>query len=274
MRTGCKRKNPPALISVDGMHTPKAQRTQSKPEKHLGVSLLFVHRKNGILEGVSQSYALQVDEPREVIQKVQLLGTQQNRYDPQQGEYIFEYFGLKDIFEVKGPLEEGALLGRTNIWNQTLEEAQSLLLPHEEFTFYKQLGRFDGKYYLSSPVYYVDDTDPEDTRSISCYCLIESSKPSEVLQKALSIAKSRHFQEKIIGCDFEELRVEDLHFIGFEDIVVIYDNIQQEGAFLKLCKEINSLEELSSLLIEEEEEEEEEEGFFENLESRKNKSIE
>jgi len=215
-------------------------------EFNVGATLLFVKRENQILEAVLKSYVLKNSTYQDVIEETKAIGEKQDIYCK------FEYIGIEDVFRVVGPIEEGALLGRMTIWEQTLQDAKDLVLEPDKFTFNTQLNGFSGKWYLVTPIYFVQAEDTEDSRSISCHCLIESSDSSRVIEKSFLIAKSKEFKDKIIECDFEGLAFEELKFIGFEDIQVIYDDIHSGGAFMKMSKCFDSMDEIRSLVIDEE----------------------
>lgn len=223
-------------------------------EHYVGASLLFVKREDQILEVILKSYVLKSNTYQEAIEEAKAIGDKQNIYRK------FEYIGIEDVFRVVGPIEEGALLGRMTIWEQTLQNAKDLVLEPDKFTFSTQLNGFSGKWYLATPIYFVQAEDTEDSRSISCYCLIESSDSSRVIERSLIITKSEEFKNKIVQCDFEGLAFDELKFLGFEDIQVIYDDIQSGGAFIKMSKCFNSMEEIRSLIIDEEKLQ----GFFKN----------
>jgi len=226
---------------------------------YIGASLLFVNRKEKMLEAVIKSYILENSTYQEFIEKVKVLGEKQNRYNRQKRKYDFEYIGIEDIFRVVGPIEEGALLGRMTIWDQTLQDANALVLQPESFAFHKQLNGFYGKWYLAIAIYYVEAKDIEDSRTISCYVLIESTNPSLVVQEALAVAGRIDFQKKIARCDLEGLNLDELQFLGFENILVVYEDVKIGGAFLKMCKEYSAMGEIRDLLVDKEELK----GFFE-----------
>ncbi len=138
-------------------------------EHYVGASLLFAKREDQILEAILKSYVLKSNTYQEAIEEAKAIGAKQNIYRK------FEYIGIEDVFRVVGPIEDGALLGRMTIWEQTLQNAKDLVLEPDKFTFSTQLNGFSGKWYLATPIYFVQAEDTEDSRSISCYCLIENS---------------------------------------------------------------------------------------------------
>lgn len=215
-------------------------------EYYVGVSLLFVKREDQILEAILKSYILKSDTYQDVVQEIKAIGEKQNIYNE------FEYIGLEDIFRVVGPIKEGALLGRMTIWDLTLQNAKNLVLKPDKYTFNSQLDGFSGIWYLAIPIYFVQEEDIEDSRSISCYCLIESTNSSRVIEKSLLIAQSKEFKDKIIECDYEGLAFDELEFLGFEDIQVVYDDIQSGEAFMKISKRFDTMDEIRSLIIDDE----------------------
>ena len=220
---------------------------------YTGATLLFVDRKKKQLEAVLKSYVLKSSTYDEIIEEARFVGEKQNNYNSQNKEYDFEYIGIEDIFQVVGPIEEGALLGRMTLWEQTLQDAKLLINKSEEYNFSEKQNEFFGKWYLATPVYYVEEEEIEDSRTISCHALIESRNSSLVIKKALAIAESIEFLNKIVSCDCEGLDHEDLKFLGFEDILAVHEDIQSGGEFLDMGKEYRKIEEIHELLLDNEE---------------------
>ena len=222
-------------------------------EHLVGVTLLFFMREDQVLKGILKSYVLSSDSIEEVRIEANLIGEKQNVFDSRKNEYSFKYLGIEDIFKVIGPVEHGAMLGRMTIWDQTIEEARKLVLDSSQFAMHSQLDSFSGKWYLATPAYFVNTHDPEELRSISCLCLIESQDPSSVIEKATCVSTSHEFKSKIVEAECEGLELDELFFLGFEDIKAESDDIQNGGAFLQLYKEIDSIEEIEDLLADEDE---------------------
>lgn len=231
-----------------------------KKNKYIGVSLLFSCREEDKLEAILESYVLKSKKKDKVIADANQLGKERSQVYKQKENVNIDFLGVEDIFQVIGPISEGALLGRTTIWDQTLKEAYEFKTSEEELTFLEQINDFQGSLFLASIIYHVQvDTIPEQNRVIIVNCLIIPTNYSKVVERAFDTANSEFFKKKIVDCDYEKLSIDQLNFIGFEDILVIYDDFLNGGAFQKLSNVIDNEQELAEMLITDDELN----GFFE-----------
>jgi len=223
----------------------------------VGVSLLYSKFESNEYEAILSSYILQSIDHENVIKEVSVIGERDSVLND---EFYIKYFGIEDIFKVVGPISDGALLGRMTVWDKTMQDAVELVLSENKFSI-NLSKQFSRNWYLATPVYYVTSKESDDARIISCHCLVESLKTSSVENKARLIANSSMFKRKIVELDSEGLVVEELNFLGFENISNIKDDIMQGGPFMKLSKMFNSEDEIRTLLIDNEELI----GFFDNF---------
>ncbi|MCP4652566.1 MAG: hypothetical protein GY858_04185 [Candidatus Omnitrophica bacterium] len=235
------------------MEATKINEINYKRQYYVGVTLLFASFENQCYEAVLESYIVNSTTKKDVLNEAKKIGEMQNIFDKSRNVYTFRYLGIHDIFSIIGPIKEGAILGRMTIWNITLESSNSLSKKKEDFSYNHQLNDYYGESYLSAPIFYVKADSLENSRAISCHVLVKSKEPSLVYRRALAVAKSDELKKKIVKSDFENLTPNELTFIGFEDILVIYDDIKNGGAFLKISCSYSSIEEIRELIIVDEE---------------------
>lgn len=217
-------------------------------ENYVGVNLLFANRQSSVLNAILNSYVLNSENYKNALDETSRIANKVNIFESEKGLGSMEYLGIEDIFRVIGPLEEGAMLGRMTSWGITFEEAKALSVSHESFSFLKKLHSYKEGQFLATPIYYVSD--PENPRAISCHMLVECTDVPFVTERAISLSRSISFLKKIVACDAEETKLDDLNFVGFEDIALIYQDIRKGGAFIELTNDsFASLNDIKHILM-------------------------
>ncbi|WP_089726412.1 hypothetical protein [Candidatus Thiosymbion oneisti] len=220
-------------------------------ENYIGVNLLFANRQSSALNAILNSYVLNSENYKDTIDETSRIANKVNIFNSEKGLGSMKYLGIEDIFWVIGPLEEGAMLGRMTSWGITFEEAKALSISHESFSFLKKPRSYKEGQFLATPIYYVSD--PENPRAISCHMLVECTDLSSVTERAIGLSRSISFLKKIVACDAEGTKLEDLNFVGFEDIALIYQNIRKGGAFIELINDsFASVKDMKHILMTEE----------------------
>lgn len=217
----------------------------------IGATLIFAGKDNSTYTAILKSYVLSSHTCKEMLDEAKEIGKNQTFINMNGETARLEYIGIEDVFRVYGPIKEGALLGRMTLYNKNLNKAKRLVKNPEQFTLNEQLKEFVGKWYLAVSLYYIHSNDPESIRIISCYCLVETADSAKVVDRSLLIANSSAFQDKIVESDMEGLAKNELHFVGFEDIFVVYDDIQHGGSFMKLSKTFQSIDSIRSIIDDE-----------------------
>ena len=168
-------------------------------------------------------------------------------------EDFVEYLAIEDIFSVVGPLRNGALLSRSTLYSQTPADASALIIAPEHFGYHDSARPNRGEY-VADAVFFVDDLQDEEMRRIIvASALVTARQLSLVVESASMVVKSMGFKQKIVQLDSEGLALDELQFVGFEDINLVSEDIHQNGAYAILAKEIESIDELRSQLLDEEE---------------------
>ncbi len=219
-------------------------------QDYVGVTLLFIDRRSYDFEAVLMSFIINGLTYSDVIRELKELGEKYNVYDEKNRLFTFKYIGIEDIFQIVGPIGKGSLLGRTTIWDQSFQDAKNIISEPDKYTLHEQMNDFQGKWFLAVPVYYVKSVSKENGRIISCNCLVKSS---DTVINTENLVTSNNFMEKIIRCDSENLKLNELNFIGFEDISVVYGDVQKGEPFMKMAKKFKSLTDIYSMVIHDEE---------------------
>ncbi len=218
--------------------------------KLTGASLLFLKKVNGKFIAELRSYILSSKTYDDFFLEVNTIGNNQNENN---SNFSIEYLGVEDIFAVIGPIGNGALLGRTTIWEQTEDDAKEYLVPEDKYTYV--LGQKDvtPKWYLLTGIFHVTEKVKSNSKIIFCLSVLSADITRDIYKNALSLFQSEKFIDRLIFSDYENFDITNLKFIGIEDIVKIPGDIFNKFPFENINKEFNSTEEIVDLLATEEE---------------------
>src|SRR5688572_29416924 len=109
-------------------------------DNFIGLTLLFIERLGGRREALLKSYVLSRPQTfDELMRECEQLGTRQNSGKMARDKNAFVYLGVEDSYCVAGSPLEGAMLGRTTLWDhETKNSAITLVRPPTNHVFHKQ----------------------------------------------------------------------------------------------------------------------------------------
>jgi len=211
-------------------------------EKYAGVTLLFIYRNNEGLSAVQQNFITSATNLKELSREAALIASTVSK-DVKNGDCT--YLGVHDVFEVNGPLKQGAILGRSTLWSyKNINFAKKLLKPKTEFWIYKSKSKRPVKQFIAEIVFLLPSPIKySDRRTIICNVLIESLTQANVYKKAISIGKSQELREKLFKVlfQFEPKLTNELIFIGIANIKYVYDKVGVGKCFEALSKNKRSV---------------------------------
>ncbi len=226
--------------------------------QYIGITLMFALRTGGKMEGELQSYALPFRSRKtarqEILSSAEEIGTAQVTGTVAAGDEDFvDYLGIEDLFCVVGPLRNGALLSRSTLYSQTPADASALIIAPEHFDYHDSGWPNRGEY-VADAVFFVDDLQDEEMRRIIvASALVTARQQGQVVESASMVVQSMDFKQKIVQLDIDGLAIDELQFVGFEDINLVVEDIHQNGAYAILVKEIESIDEIRNQLLDEKE---------------------
>lgn len=217
--------------------------------KYTGVTLAyFCHNSQGV-SAVQRSFITKIRTLATLKKETSQLGVRLNK---DLKENNCSYLGIHDVFEINGPLKQGAILGRVVLWSyKTIASARKLLKSESEFWI--NIGKKqDSKRFIAEIVYSL--TAPikyKDRKTIICNVLIESVKQSDVMNKAVQIGESENLKEKIfrVILQYEPKLTNELKFIGIANIKYIYGDVAVGKCFEALCKKVQNVSSAKNLVF-------------------------
>lgn len=203
--------------------------------KYTGVTLLYFSPEG---QAVQKSIITTVRTLDELERKLSQIRKKTEKDIKAKGS---TYIGIKDVFEINGPLKQGAILGRSILWSyKTLEAAKKLLKPESDFWINMGTKRPVKQYIaeivflLSSPIKF------DDRRTIVCNVLIDSSK---AMDEAIKVGGAPELRERLyrVLLQYEPDLTNELKFVGIANIRFAYDKVAVGKCFEALCKKEKSL---------------------------------
>lgn len=160
-----------------------------------------------------------------------------------------KYLGIEDIFYVSGIFNQFEILGKSFIPEcNTIKKAQELLIEEELYACNKFELSSSSKWYLVSLLYFYHDKDIKDKLTISCSTPIYSKSIKDIKELVLKTANKEAFVNKIVTESLDEMNFRYLKYIGIENIHLITENPNDNGAFQVLYKDFNNIQEIKNIL--------------------------
>ena len=119
-----------------------------------------------------------------------------------------------------------------------------------ELSYLSQNNEFD--WYVITPIYYYEFSKKEKL-SISFNSLIHVKNKSEVYDEAVIIANDFNFKKTMTELDYKDIDLNNLIFIGFEDIFQITGDIFKSESYDSSYEFIDDIKELEKILLTDEE---------------------
>lgn len=225
----------------------KSKQEELKMSDYIGFTLLFSKKEEVIYKGVLKSYVLSVCDLADLKSAAKRKAEEQ--IDAHYQDY--EYLGLEDIFLVSGLPSEGQILGRTSFYDfKSLEQARSLVLSEEDYPFDSTAS--NALFYSTSLVYFYNDPEGEDYNfALTIFTVLDVKSHQDAKFNSLRLSVDRAFLARIVELSVEDLEVENLEFVGIEQVCPIFEDITLGGAFQTFYQEFQSKQEVESQLPEE-----------------------
>jgi len=223
-----------------------------KEKKYVGVTLIFACRKNKILQAEKISFLIEAGTSRDIQRKAAKIGCKREIEQKRERYEYYKYLGIHDIFEVNGPIENGAIMGRTTLWSyKNITAAKKLLHPKREFTIYKCKWPTVDRRYIAEIVYFLGP--PEKyalRRTLICHVLIQSQDKNRVIRAAMHVGKSKELILKVkqILLQYESEIPGELKFIGPADVWPIYEKVMIGNPFRAVYKKFNKISSIRKLV--------------------------
>ena len=212
----------------------------------VGITLLYVLEQEELC-GALKSYVVTCSDINSLKSAVANKVNEQSKYYP-----THKFLGLEDVFVVSGEVAEGELLGRTTFYELKREvEATKLLKDKNTYSSNFQTVAVGGDSFNVSLLYFNNNKiDENDSFAFSVITVLRAPDFFETEVKAIKIANSNEFLEKIINNSVYPLLRENISFLGIEDIAIVEENIERGGAYFVLYnKNIRSQNELKEIVL-------------------------
>ena len=220
-----------------------------KNDFYVGISLIFLCRKNNDLIVEKRSFVVSSKNLTEIKRKASELGEKiEKLLKPSKGVYL----GINDIFEITGPLREGCILGRTTFWSyKNINKALTLFKKEREYGILKGLSVSQSRQFIAQMIYFINTPQHDFKRTISCYVLVNPTNRFKIKDKINKLGQSEHLRNKLqcILLRYEPNIRGNIIFIGVADINYVYEKVKRNNCFDMVYKKISSLSSAKELVF-------------------------
>ncbi len=219
----------------------------AKPRNLTGLTLLFVGDGPKGVEGIVESYVVRCSSLDELRRIGERIGAREEA-TPTPTNTRLQYIGIEDVFEVVGPVDEGAILGRTSLWDcdrrALAEDLVQEVATDEDVTT-------GCDWYLASAVYFVARDADGDAYAIAAKVMIRCAPTVDAWTHAHDIASSELVLRRVLACGpaSEPQPV----FVGLEGLQSYRGDPMRGSPFEVLGKPFASPAEVERLLPDDEE---------------------
>jgi len=224
----------------------KIRTKRSKP-LNVGISLMLFDKKE--ITGVLKSYVLSL--PRLTVGEITKSASKKAKEQIGNSFPNYKYLGIEDVYLVVGSKTEESVLGRVTYYEHNKKSlAKSLVRNKASHSFYGEALEKKVKFYNASLVYFYKDQPSSDSFAFLIVTVVKATNYEDAKVRAKTVAHDKKFMKKIVAGASEDLKVNNIEFLGFNEISPIFDNVHKGGSYQTFYNtKVRSVEKLKEGLL-------------------------
>lgn len=198
--------------------------------------------------GVLKSYVL--DLPKMTVGEITKSASMKAKEQISNSFPNYQYLGIEDVYLVVGSKAEESVLGRVTYYEHSKKSlAKSLVRDKASHSFYGEAIEKKVKFYNASLAYFYKDQPSSDSFAFLIITVVKATSYEDAKIRAKTLAYSKKFKEKIVAGSSEDLNIDNIEFLGFNDICPIFDDVRKGSYQTFYNTKVRSVERLKKGLL-------------------------